>query len=465
MSEDLTYSMLHEMMMKKFNLESNYRLNLSVKLSSFDYTFDITDDVEIHTFLNYLRPLLIIDATHLKGLYKGTNLVDVGMDGNTQIVPISFGICKGETGPCWSWWMSVLKECIANMTYEITDWVANNVTKKRMKNTTWVVNGVNHYQYQVSDGQYTREVNLQIGTCECRKWQLSGIPYGHVIAVTRNMKQWEFSHNIQKAIPSRMDNPRPGRPKNTNRTQSQGDEPRLIHSGRCKQARHRRDQCNKAFVAELPVNIRRRHDQEILRNNKPSFYNPRQQYDNTFQTYNQYSSQQYGETTYPSQPYGETTYLSQSYEQCHTNASQTYDGHHTESALMYEQYDSQQYASHHLDDLNMNVAGKLQIFVSRNLIDLSTVLIPNDGSLEESFAATNPNDFRLTVLMALQEAHDEEACLEEQMLSLMHRFADRFTNRRPEINRLMTLPDHPLIEYGRYALGCMTGADMKKLHT
>ncbi|GJV75502.1 hypothetical protein Tco_1507086 [Tanacetum coccineum] len=33
------------------------------------------------------------------------------------------------------------------------------------------------------------------------------------------------------------------------------------------------------------------------------------------------------------------------------------------------------------------VAGKLQIFVSHKPIDLSTVLIPNDGSLEESFAA------------------------------------------------------------------------------
>nr|GEW84516.1 hypothetical protein [Tanacetum cinerariifolium] len=76
--------------------------------------------------------------------------------------------------------------------------------------------------------------------------------------------------------------------------------------------------------------------------------------------------------------------------------------------------------------------------------------------------ATNPNDVRLTVLMALQEAHDEDAYLEEQMLSLMHRFADRFTNRKPEINRLMTLLAHPLIEYGSYALRCMTEADMKK---
>nr|GEZ97878.1 hypothetical protein [Tanacetum cinerariifolium] len=76
--------------------------------------------------------------------------------------------------------------------------------------------------------------------------------------------------------------------------------------------------------------------------------------------------------------------------------------------------------------------------------------------------ANNANDVRLTVLMKLQEAIDEEACLEEQMFGLMHRFAERFTNRRVEFNRLMTLHDDPLIDYGIYALGCMTGADMKK---
>ncbi|GKD54702.1 hypothetical protein Tco_1288089 [Tanacetum coccineum] len=46
MHDDLTYTMLHDMMMKKFNLEANYPLNLSAKLSSFDDTFDITDDLE-----------------------------------------------------------------------------------------------------------------------------------------------------------------------------------------------------------------------------------------------------------------------------------------------------------------------------------------------------------------------------------------------------------------------------------
>ncbi|GKE55575.1 hypothetical protein Tco_1494760 [Tanacetum coccineum] len=76
--------------------------------------------------------------------------------------------------------------------------------------------------------------------------------------------------------------------------------------------------------------------------------------------------------------------------------------------------------------------------------------------------ASNPEQVRLTVLTKLQEAFDEEAILEEQILALMHRFVDRFTDRRVEINNLMVLHDHSFIDYGKYALGCMTGADMKK---
>ncbi|GJY87845.1 hypothetical protein Tco_0502473 [Tanacetum coccineum] len=84
--------------------------------------------------------------------------------------------------------------------------------------------------------------------------------------------------------------------------------------------------------------------------------------------------------------------------------------------------------------------------VSHPKIDLSSMLIHNNRSKEESF----------------EEAIDEEAILEEQILALMHRFADRFMDRRVEINNLMVLHDHPLVDYGKYALGCMTGADMKK---
>nr|GEX58637.1 hypothetical protein [Tanacetum cinerariifolium] len=70
--------------------------------------------------------------------------------------------------------------------------------------------------------------------------------------------------------------------------------------------------------------------------------------------------------------------------------------------------------------------------------------------------ASNPEQVRLTVLTKLQEALDEEAILKEQILALMHRFADRFTDRRVEINNMMksrikryidTKPNHELIHY------------------
>ncbi|GJY05165.1 hypothetical protein Tco_0371105 [Tanacetum coccineum] len=66
---------------------------------NFQTTIETQHDVEgivdqIRTFLNYLRPVLMIDAAHLKGIYKGTNLVAVAMDGNNQIVPIAFGIMQ-----------------------------------------------------------------------------------------------------------------------------------------------------------------------------------------------------------------------------------------------------------------------------------------------------------------------------------------------------------------------------------
>ncbi|GJZ50553.1 transposase, MuDR, MULE transposase domain protein [Tanacetum coccineum] len=452
MYDDMSYAKLHEMLKKKFNMEEDDRINISVSLPSFDSRMEITDNEEIRgssyesfkmlpyycynlerknqgsvtriktddkgvfemlfiapsasirTFLNYLRPLLIIDATHLKCTYTGTNLVAVGMDGNNQIVPVAFGICKGETGPCWSWWMSVLKERIGdhssllfisdrhpaialavhnefplsyhavccrhpmmnlslkkkttkglfwkicktytpneftanmnimqvvqpdaysklcqagtqrwsrahcplvrynymtsnsvesvnacsvinrklpvlmlaetyhamlqewyfkrqkltgNMKYEITDWAAHKVHKRKLKSATWKVHGVNQYVYQVLDGLYNRQVNLETGMCECRKWQLSGIPCGHVIAVTRflgltdcvqyvsdwfkkdkyqatyaesihflgDMQEWEYPSHIHPAIPPRIDNPQPGRPKNTNRIRSQGEEPQKV---------------------------------------------------------------------------------------------------------------------------------------------------------------------------------------------------------------------------------------------
>ncbi|GKB32630.1 hypothetical protein Tco_0872031 [Tanacetum coccineum] len=313
--------MLHDMIMEKFKLEANYPLNLSAKMPSFDDIFDITDDNEIRTScIVYARAYNRYGTLKGSNTQMGTILVVWAMDGKlisflcqlllfTLNFPLAFQVlcCRhlmmtffekkrlftpdGTTSSLdvdprdgheriaastetyramMQEWYFKRRELADNMMSEIIKCVANKVNKKRMKSTTWHVYGVNHYQYQVSDGRYNREVDFQTGTCQCRKWQLSEFPCG---------------------------------------------------------------------------------------------------------------------PTFTSSP-------------------------------------------------------------ERKFVD---GLVATVDPIELDSISTN------------QEALDEEACLEEQILSLMHRFADRFTNRRPEINRLMILDDHPLIEYGRYALGCMTGADMKKV--
>ncbi|XP_035836403.1 protein FAR1-RELATED SEQUENCE 8-like [Helianthus annuus] len=69
----------------------------------------------IRTFICNLRPVVIIDAAHLKGEFKGTLFLAVGMDGNNQILPISYGIGKSEDGESWTWFLSKLKECIGEI--------------------------------------------------------------------------------------------------------------------------------------------------------------------------------------------------------------------------------------------------------------------------------------------------------------------------------------------------------------
>nr|GEX98642.1 hypothetical protein [Tanacetum cinerariifolium] len=54
------------------------------------------------------------------------------------------------------------------------------------KSTNWTVHGIQVGKlYQVDDRRKVHQVNLTTHSCSCRKWQLFGIPCGHVIAVGR----------------------------------------------------------------------------------------------------------------------------------------------------------------------------------------------------------------------------------------------------------------------------------------
>ncbi|GKA55467.1 ribonuclease H-like domain-containing protein [Tanacetum coccineum] len=96
------------------NVNPGTRTNIKVdEHGRFEMLF-IALGVAIDSFMNYLRPLVIIDGAHLKDdVYHGVNLLAVGMDGNNQTLPIAFGICQGEDGAGWTWFLEELKACIS----------------------------------------------------------------------------------------------------------------------------------------------------------------------------------------------------------------------------------------------------------------------------------------------------------------------------------------------------------------
>ena len=58
------------------------------------------------------RPIIVIDGTYLKGMYKGVMFVATTMDGNEQIFPLAFGFGDGENDQSWSWFLIELRNVI-----------------------------------------------------------------------------------------------------------------------------------------------------------------------------------------------------------------------------------------------------------------------------------------------------------------------------------------------------------------
>ncbi|GJU55580.1 hypothetical protein Tco_1229294 [Tanacetum coccineum] len=124
------------------------------------------------------------------------------------------------------------------------------------------------------------------------------------------------------------------------------------------------------------------------------------------------------------------------------------------------------------------VAGKLQIFVSHTQIDLSTVLIPNDGSLEESFAelclsythffspltyymAYGANEARQAIVLKLQREIQAEETLADQLLCNLARYTEEMRIRSVQITMLQRMPTTSLNTYGLHALLMTHEADIR----
>nr|GEX43142.1 transposase, MuDR, MULE transposase domain protein [Tanacetum cinerariifolium] len=249
-------------------------------------------------------------------------------------------------------WYFECQKLTGNMKYEITDWVVDKVHKRKLKSATWIVHGVNQYVYQVSDGRYNRQVNLETDVCECRKWV---------------SKLWKFIIDSSIFI-------------------------RDYGSRQCETC------C---------FNLAYKHSTEEM----------------DFKDM--------------------VSYLTRKIPKRFTTLYYTLPSNHTLSGLKAIKND---------DDTNVmydisKVAGKLQIYAARHPIDLSTVLIPNDGSLEKSFAELQA-----------------EVTLANKLSRELTRVAEQMRIREIHMAMLHAMPLTSLNSYGLHAVLMTHESDIRITH-
>nr|GEY56792.1 hypothetical protein [Tanacetum cinerariifolium] len=165
MYDDMTYSLLVEMVVKKFNLDPNDRLNLSFKLLSLDSQLAITDDEDVKLFVDYdssstdgISHLYVCqpknkskDNTHSSGYsssgvapQKCRRVMEAGCLGDMK------NYCKNRKLETV---IGVIMSCTPNALGDLT------VTLKDLSGT---MGGTIHYKVFKEEGGYAKSINARV---------------------------------------------------------------------------------------------------------------------------------------------------------------------------------------------------------------------------------------------------------------------------------------------------------------
>ncbi|XP_077242633.1 uncharacterized protein LOC143883165 [Tasmannia lanceolata] len=64
----------------------------------------------IRAFSRTVRPLILIDGTHLRGKYKGILLAATTLDGDGGLFPLAFAVVENENFDSWLWFLLLLRQ-------------------------------------------------------------------------------------------------------------------------------------------------------------------------------------------------------------------------------------------------------------------------------------------------------------------------------------------------------------------
>ncbi|KAJ9535729.1 hypothetical protein OSB04_un001121 [Centaurea solstitialis] len=75
------------------------------------------------------------------------------------------------------------------LNHPLTEWAQLKIQKRIGKSAHWKVRGIGYGKWEVHDDERGAEVDIGTRNCSCRKWQVSGLPCGHAIAVAKKLRK------------------------------------------------------------------------------------------------------------------------------------------------------------------------------------------------------------------------------------------------------------------------------------
>ncbi|EOY16581.1 Uncharacterized protein TCM_035390 [Theobroma cacao] len=143
--------------------------------------------LECRKFWAIIWLMVVIDATHLKGRFKGILFVAVCKDENEQIYPIAFGIGHVEDEESWSWFLTQLRcaiGCPENAKFQRSP-ISPFGPLRKLESTK----GSTKYRPMRRSWPKIWVVTLSTEMCSSGEFQIDLLPFKHAMAVIRT-RSW-----------------------------------------------------------------------------------------------------------------------------------------------------------------------------------------------------------------------------------------------------------------------------------
>ncbi|GJV46391.1 hypothetical protein Tco_1430927 [Tanacetum coccineum] len=347
--KNITYKELVGYVRKKFSINHTFDISFHYEVGSSVVRIDDDNDVEFFgnevynslattshklfvkkgdDFDNKEHCMYVIgkkaldEGFEFKGTYKGTNLVLVGMDGNNQIVPIATGVSQGEIEESWTWHLMMNCKMKSDKLHTIYWKTCKAYTPEEFQRRVFDLRG------------FRPEAYKKLEEAGFETWSRSMCPADRYNYMTSNSAESinNLTGHVRKApITQLMEWYRAllqKWPKNTDRINSQGEEPIQVRCSRCGVRGHNRTACHEPianYQDSTQPRLKRLRQTRQESNIHVDLGGHSQEYEATY-TNNYVRSQEYEAT------YTNNYVRSQEYEAAYTNIyvrSQEYEADYT----------------------------------------------------------------------------------------------------------------------------------------